>query len=311
MTNATKDTGNTNFNFPRLSITGNIPCSAVCILFCCLFVHACARKPVDRTGKLGIVASITPLGDFARQVVGSHGEVTVLLPSNANPHTFELTPGQIEITSRARLLIINGAGLEFWLEKLRGTMTGEAPQICTATAGVRLLRAGHGSEANPHTWLDPLTAIVAVENIRDALLRMDSLHAAEYRANASRYIDSLRALDAEIQRNKQRWRQRAFISYHSSWEYFAERYGLEQAASIESSPGREITPREYGEIITLMKKRNIRVILGETSSPLKPVETLGRETGATIVVLDPIGTTSSSYLQMMRANLHALSRVLE
>jgi ABC-type Zn uptake system ZnuABC Zn-binding protein ZnuA len=283
------------------------------ILIACVLLSAidsCSDRPAPRSDTLEIVASISPLADFVRHVAGGRATVHTLLPSNANPHTFELTPQQLETAARADALVMNGAGLEYWLPKLQGVLSSDRPRICTASNGLELLRDGHGNEANPHLWLDPVSAVRMVENIRDALVTADSVHAGEYRANAARYIDSLRALDTEIRTAISSWSRRAFIAYHASWAYFARRYNLAQVAAIESSPGREITPKEYGAIIAMMRRDRVLVVVGETSSPLKPAETLAAETGATLAVLDPIGTTTASYLEMMRGNLAALARAM-
>ena len=221
----------------------SIVVTAVLLLLMLIGIAACtgeAEPSSAATDRVLVAVSIAPLAGFARQVGGDHVQVITLVPPGASPHTYELTPAQAEQVARANMLVLNGVGLEYWADKLVDS-TGNPNLIVVDTSkGIEIVEGeAEGSSGNPHIWLDPQNAIIQVEHIRAALLRVDPAHADDYRANAKRYNAELWALDQEIANEVATWSNRQFISFHPAWVYFARRYGLEQATVIERSPGRE------------------------------------------------------------------------
>lgn len=261
---------------------------------------------------LGVAASIAPLADFVRQVGGPHVEVITLIPPGASPHTYELKPSQLRQVSRASLLVLNGAGLEYWADKLVKAVDSPVLQVVETSEGISLLDEGHHG-ANPHVWLDVRQAMGQVERIRDALIRADSRHAADYRENAARYLSELRALDGQIMEAVKGWSQRRFIAFHPAWAYFARRYGLQQAAVIEESPGREPSPAQIARIVETAKRLEARAIFAEPQFSPKAAEAVAREAGLHVLFLDPLGSSldDPGYLSMMRHNLARMAEAMK
>jgi zinc transport system substrate-binding protein len=260
-------------------------------LFLGLLLAEIGAEGAGSADRILVAASIAPLADFARQVGGDRIEAITLIPPGASPHTYELKPSQVRQVAGARLLILNGAGLEYW--------------------GIPLLDAGaHG--ANPHIWLDPQQAMRQVEHIRDALARLDPGHAAAYRENAARFLAELQGLDREIAAEVRGWRTKQFIAFHPAWVYFARRYGLEQAGVIERSPGREPSPAELARIVETAKRVGARAIFAEPQFSPKAAEAIARESGARVLFLDPLGSSlkDRSYLAMMRSNVFQMAPAL-
>jgi zinc transport system substrate-binding protein len=203
--------------------------------------------------RLLVAASIVPLADFVRQLGGEQVEVLSLVPPGASPHIYELAPRQVLQVAKARLLVLNGAGLEYWADKLVAAAANPALRVVDTSQGISLLNAGaHG--ANPHVWLDVRQAMVQVRHVSRALIEADPSHASVYETNTDAYVQQLAVLDGEIASEVGRWRNREFIAFHPAWAYFARRYGLEQAAVIEKSPGREPSPAEIAAIIDTAKR---------------------------------------------------------
>jgi zinc transport system substrate-binding protein len=170
------------------------------ILFIALSLAGCggATGPPANDKRLPIAASILPLADFARQVGGDRVRVETLIPPGASPHTYELTPAQLQAVSGARALLLNGVGLEYWADKVVSAANNPDLVVVTASEGLDIIAGDeHASGGNPHVWLSPLNAIHQVELIRDALIQADPEGAEVYRANADRYIAELRALDRD------------------------------------------------------------------------------------------------------------------
>ena len=181
--------------------------------------------------RLQLAASLLPLAAFALQVGGARVAGETLVPPGASPHTYEPTPAQLRRLSRARVLVLNGVGLEFWADKVIAAAANPRLIVVRTAAGLPVL-AGDADEpgGNPHVWLSPRDAIHQVEAIRDALIRADPADAPAYRANAERYAGELRALDREIRAAVATFRSRKFIAFHPAWAYFARDYGLAEAA---------------------------------------------------------------------------------
>lgn len=280
-----------------------------------LMLAACpgGDKAPQKIDKIVVAASIHPLADFVRQVGGSRVEVVTIVTGSSNPHTFEITPETVLKASQARLLVLNGIGLEFWAQKLIDTIGSSRLRVLDTSKELPILQDHDHAEGNPHVWLSPVLAMRQVESIRDALITIDPLHASEYRLQGQAYLDSLRALDNEITLRIAGWQNRSFICFHPSWNYFADNYKLIQAAVIEKRPGFEPTPGEMVEIIETAKRLNVTAIFAEKQFPVKSSETIAKECGARVITLDPLGSGAGawSYLQLMRHNVAQMALALE
>jgi zinc transport system substrate-binding protein len=262
--------------------------------------------------RLPVAASILPLADFTREVGGRHVEVETLVPPGASPHTFEPTPAQLRLLSRARVLVLNGLGLEFWADKVIAAAANPRLVVVRTAAGLPVL-AGDPDEpgGNPHVWLSPRDAIHQVEAIRDALIRADPADAPAYRANAERYVGELRALDREIRAAVATFRTRKFIAFHPAWAYFARDYGLEEAAVIERSPGREPSPAEVAAIIRTARSIGARAIFAEPEFSPKAAQVIAAESGIRVLMLDPLGRPPGyRYLDTMRYDLAQMRKAM-
>jgi zinc transport system substrate-binding protein len=201
-----------------------------------LILVGCGRQAETEQpdARLQIVASVLPMADFARQVGGDRVRVETLIPAGASPHTYDLTAAQMKAVARARVLILNGVGLEFWADKVISSAGNLNLIVVTASDGLKII-AGDADEpgGNPHTWLSPVNAMRQVEKIREALIQADPAGSGTYRANADRFQQELRALDEEIRFAVAGFSTRKFIAFHAAWSYFAVDYGLEETAVVE------------------------------------------------------------------------------
>jgi ABC-type Zn uptake system ZnuABC Zn-binding protein ZnuA len=278
-------------------------------LFACLAVHDADTRAQAR---VPVAASILPLADFTRQVGGRRLQIEALVPPGASPHTYEPTPAQLKFLSRARVLVLNGVGLEFWADKMISAADNPNLMVVRTAEGLKILE-GDADEprGNPHVWLSPREAIHQVEMIRDALVRADPAGMDTYRANAERYIGELRALDAEIRATVATFSQRKFIAFHAAWAYFARDYGLHQAAVIESTPGREPSPAEIARIIRTARSIGAKAIFAEPQFPANAAKVIAEESGAEVLLLDPLGKPPDyRYLDLMRFDLAQISKAL-
>jgi zinc transport system substrate-binding protein len=272
-----------------------------------------ATSPPAKGDRLLVTASIAPLADFARQVGGDHVQVITLVPPGASPHTLELIPSQVGQVARARLLVLNGVGLEYWADKLIQSAGNPELMVVDTSQGIEILGGDAGEPGgNPHIWLDPQNAIVQVSHIRDALIQADPAHADDYRTNAARYIHQLEQLDQEITDEVAIWSKRQFVAFHPAWVYFARRYGLEQAAVVQRSPGREPSPAEVAHIIETARRIGAKAIFAEPQFSPEAAQTIAEESEAQVLFLDPLGSSLAepSYVSLMLYNVAHMSQAL-
>lgn len=257
--------------------------------------------------KVPVVVSINPLADMVGRVGGERVEVTQLVPPGASPHTYEPRPSQVVRLAHARLLVLVGLGLEFWAEDLVDAVDNPHLVIADTSTAVEPIDSNH------HIWLDPLNAIAQVESIRDALHAIDPEGGAHYQENAARFIRELRALDQEIEKEIGDWSQHSFVAFHPAWAYFAKRYGLKQAAVIEETPGHEPSTHEMAHVIEKVGEIGARAIFAEPQLPPEVAEAIAEESGARVLVLDPIGGTKApdDYLGLIRYNVQTMAKAMK
>jgi len=290
-------------------------------------VGGCGGRPGPDAGKIKVAVSIAPLADLAQQVGGEQVTVTTLVPPAASPHTYEPTPAQVREVAEANVLALIGLGFEFWAEDLVESAANPDLVVVYTSEGIEVVHDEHGHEGeehetgNPHVWLNPRNAMVQVRHLRDALIEADPAHQGGYEANAEATLAQLEALDEEIAAQVATWAHQEFIAFHPSWAYFAQRYGLTQAAVVERTPGREPSPAELAEIIETARRIGAKAIFAEPQFSPKAAETIAAESGAQVLFLNPLGGAlrqaqdgaegPTSYLEMMRYNVGQMGRAMK
>jgi zinc/manganese transport system substrate-binding protein len=278
-------------------------------------VLATSASPVRAQDRFDVVASFSILGDFARNVGGERINVTTLVGPNGDVHVYTPAPADAGKIADARLVIINGLGLEGWLPRLVQASGGKAT-IVTASQGItpRTL----GSDADPHAWQSVANARIYVANIRDALSAADPTDAGIYRANADRYLAKLDALDREVREATAQIPQarRKVISTHSAFGYFAAAYGIEFIAPLGVSTESEASARDIAGIITQVRTSKIPAVFLENVSDPRLMRRLSAETGARIggtLYADSLTGEKGdapTYIDMVRHNIKALTSAL-
>ncbi|MEA2887852.1 MAG: zinc/manganese transport system substrate-binding protein [Bradyrhizobium sp.] len=288
--------------------------------FCVVALCAAAAAlltviPLRAQEKIRIVASFSILGDFARNVGGERVDVTTLVGPNSDVHVYTPAPADAKKIADARLVIINGLGLEGWLPRLVQSSGGKAA-IVTATSGIapRTL----GSDADPHAWQSVANAKIYAANFRDALVAADPAGAPSYRANADAYLTKLDALDREVRDAVAQIPEarRKVISSHAAFGYFADAYGVAfiapQGVSTESEP----SARDIAVIITQIRTGKIPAVFLENISDPRLMRRISSETGARIggtLYSDSLTAENGdapTYIDMVRHNIKALTSAL-
>jgi zinc/manganese transport system substrate-binding protein len=271
--------------------------------------------PAQAQMHLNVVASFSILGDFVKNVGGDRVDVTTLVGADGDVHVYTPTPADARTIAEARLLIVNGFGLEGWLPRLLQAAGGKA-SIVTATAGIAPLKAG--SDADPHAWQSVANAEKYVANIRDALIAADPADADVFRQNATSYLAKLEALDAEVHQAVSRIPEgrRKVISTHDAFGYFAARYGIQFIAPIGVSTEAEPSARDVARIIAQVRKAHIPAVFLERIGDPRLMRRISEETGAKVggtlysdSLTDEKGD-APTYIDMVRHNIRTLTGAL-
>jgi ABC-type Zn uptake system ZnuABC Zn-binding protein ZnuA len=274
------------------------------------------------SGKPIVLCTIFSYYDAARAIAGDAADVQILLPANTSPHEYQQTAQNKFTAERARLFVKNGSGLDDRFDTLI-PKSARTLSISQAIPKSELLEGGsdhadhaghdHADEMNPHFWLDPTIQMKAAEKIRDALVELLPDRKTSLEANATEYIDELKALDAEFKTAAATFKSKEFIGFHSAYDYLARRYGLKQIAAIEENAGGGLTPQNTTRVINLIKQHNIKYIAVETALAGAGAQKIKQDTGVETVVLQPLETyenLNDTYISLMRKNLEALKKIL-
>jgi zinc/manganese transport system substrate-binding protein len=272
--------------------------------------------PARAENRLNVVASFSILGDFARNVGGERVSVTTLVGPDGDVHVYTPAPSDAQKIADAKLVIINGLGLEGWLSRLTQSAGGKATMI-TASRGITPRKLG--ADADPHAWQSVANAKIYVANIRDALASADPAGGGIYRDNAGRYLAKLDALDRDVRAAVAQIPEgrRKVISTHDAFGYFAAAYGIEFIAPQGVSTESEASARDIAAIITQIKTSKIPAVFLENISDPRLMRRISTETGARIggtLYSDSLTGEKGdapTYIDMVRHNIKTLTSALE
>ncbi len=278
--------------------------------------------------KLETIASMSIIGDFVRQIGGERVQVTTLVGAGGDTHTFQPAPQDARCMTQAKLVFINGLGLEGWLPRLVQS-SGSKAKVVTVSNGVKAMREasdghshghghGHGHDLDPHAWQDVANAKLYARNIRDALSAAEPEGASFYTARAEAYMAELDQLDRDIKAGLTQIpaERRRIITSHDAFGYFAKAYSLSFVAPQGISTEAEASSRDVARIIRQVRAQKIPAVFLENISDPRLMTQIAHETGAKMgprIFSDSLSDSSGpapTYLDMMRHNLRAFIEAL-
>ena len=283
------------------------------ILLCVLVLIA---SPLHAAERLKVVASFSILADFVRNVGGDRINLTTLVGADSDVHVYAPAPSDAKRIADAKLVIVNGLGLEGWLPRLVQS-SGSKAQVVTASAGIAPLRLG--TAADPHGWQSVPNAKIYVTDIANALAAVDPDDAEFFRAQAKAYLEKLETLDREVREAVAKIPQerRKVISTHDAFGYFAAEYGVQFIAPLGVSTETEPSARDIATIIGQIKAQKIPAVFLENISDDRLIRRIAAETGSKVGgTLISDGLTGEkgpapTYIDMVRHNIKALTSALD
>lgn len=286
-----------------------------------LLASACNGSDPGDGNRTRVVTSIGILADITRNVGGAHVSVQSLVPDGADAHTYQATPADSLKLSRAKVIVLNGAGLDDYLSGVIDGAKSPAASVVVASAGLKLEPIDFAPvegrepevEDDPHFWQNPRFAVHYAEQIRDALVSADAPNAEAYRKNAQAYRTKLEALDQEIEAVIQSIPEsrRHIIAFHDAFGYFAKRYGV-KVSSFVGPEGGETSPRTVAAIERLIRTEKVPAVFVEPQFDDKVLQQLAKDTGVKVgtVYSDAFDKQVHSYIEMMRSNAQTIQRLL-
>lgn len=283
------------------------------LLLCVLLLIA---SPLHAAERLNVVASFSILGDFVRIIGGDRINVTTLVGPDSDVHVYTPAPSDAKRIADAKLVIVNGLGLEGWLPRLVQS-SGSKATIVTASAGIAPLKLG--SAADPHAWQSVPNAKIYVADIANALAAAAPDDAEFFRSQAKAYLEKLEALDREVRDAVAKIPpdRRKVISTHNAFGYFAAEYGVQFVAPLGVSTETEPSARDIATIIGQIKAQQIPAVFLENISDDRLIRRIAAETGAKVGgTLISDGLTGEkgaapTYIDMVRHNIKALTSALD
>lgn len=259
--------------------------------------------------RVRIVTSFLPVFVMVENVAGGVEGVSIrnlAAPQTGCLHDVALTTEDMRVLSAADIFVVNGAGMEGYLDRVAGQFPGL--KVVRLSDGLSLLRDA-GGRVNAHLWVSPTGVLAQVKNLVDGLSLLDPDRAAAYRENGRAYRAKLEALRLRMKTSLASRARAPVVTFHEAFGYFAREFDFEVAAVIEREPGTTPGARDLAATIDLVRRRGVKVLFVEPQYPSDVAWVVAQETGARVYVLDPAVTGSDdkdAYLRVMEKNLSVL-----
>ena len=284
---------------------------------------------------LEVLTTIKPLGFIAAAITDGVSEPNVLLPTGASPHDFSLRPSDIRSINDADLVVWVGPELEGFMTK----PLAKHPHALTLTQvpGMPLFNyvtqeshndhdheheahahgdhdeghegyeghEGHHHEGvDPHLWLGPTQAKVIAKAIATELGKQDPANQARYAANLAAFDAKVDARDEVIAGQMKAVNQKGYFVFHEAYGYWERHYSMSSKGHFTVSPERRPGAKTLVEIRKALEEKQARCIYAEPQFSPAVIESVARNTGAKVLLLDEVGEGVPlgpySYLQFMQ-----------
>ena len=272
-------------------------------------------KNTEAVKKVKIITSFYPMYISALNVTKDVPGVEVInmtKPQTGCLHDYQITPENILTLETAQVLVVNGAGMESFMDKVIKQQPNL--KIVEASKGIELIKNKSDGEENPHVWVSISNAIKQVRNIANQLAVIDPANTEKYKANADVYISKLEKEKDKMHSVLDNIKSKDIITFHEAFPYFAKEFNLNIVGIIEREPGSEPSAGELAATIEKVKKLKVKALFAEPQYSYKAAETIAKETSAKVYTLDPAVTgemNADGYISIMDNNLKVLQEALK
>jgi len=281
----------------------------IIVLIAMLFPY-CGNRGLQSERDI-ISVSIAPFKYFTEAIAGDDFAINVMVPQGADPHIYEPSMAQVQSLSKSVAYIANGF-LDFelsWLYKFYQVNPGMS--LMSFANNQELLYQSaweHGDHwhyegVDPHFWVSPASALKMASDLKSLLISLKPENKARYEENYNSLTESIRMLDNDISTMLAPREGRSFMIYHPVLAYFARDYGLEQIA-VEHE-GKEPSPSDLKGLIDKARELRISTIFVQQEFDRKNAEVIAKETGARVVVINPLSENWAEAVRDIASGLEA------
>lgn len=293
-----------------------------------LILAACLSSPAAAAPTIRAAVTNSDLAAVTTEIGGPAVEVTLLVPSQMNPHSMPLRPSMVQKVRESDLLITIGLDHEPWLQDLttasgNGAVQTGGPGHVDCSAGIQLLRVPTGPVdrrsgdlhifGNTHYWLDPANMRVAAVHILKALCKKQPGQTEALRDRARKFLTELDAKIVDWKRRMAPFRGTKIVTYHESWPYLESFAGFDVIGTVEMRPGIEPSPAHLAKLGESMRQAGVKLLLMAPCYNRRQAESAAKASGAKVVSLVPStaeGKRYSEHMEMLVSRLEAEFKAL-
>ncbi|SFN35642.1 manganese/iron transport system substrate-binding protein [Roseovarius lutimaris] len=256
-----------------------------------------------------VVTTFTVIGDIAQNVAGDLAEVVSITKPGAEIHGYQPTPRDLVRAQGADLILWNGLNLERWFEQFLANLS-EVPATVVSDGLVPMAISGgeYDGKPNPHGWMALSSAVIYVDNIRDAMIALDPENAETYGANAEAYKQRIAEVIAPLRDvvralpEERRW----LVTSEGAFSYLARDFGLKEVYLWSINADAQGTPQQVRKVIDTIRAHEISTVFSESTVSDKPARQVARETGARyggVLYVDSLSAPDGpvpTYLDLLR-----------
>lgn len=297
------------------------------------FTGGFERRETKEADSIHIVTSFYPVYIAALNVADGVGgvEVTNMTENNGGClHDYQLTAADMKKLENADVLIINGAGMEMFMDSIREAYPDLL--IIDSSEGITLLEsaehihegheADHDHEAeeghehgvyNGHIWMNPDTYMVQIANILNGIVRIDEKNASVYEKNAADYMGKVEKLGEELEKIGKEHEEEPIVIFHDSYAYLADKLHFDIVYEVVMEEDTSLSAGEIAELMEEIKRHGVSVLLAEKQFSDKLPTRIAEETGTRVVIADSLVTgepDKDAYINGMRENIRILKEEL-
>lgn len=267
--------------------------------------------------RLKVVTTFTVIEDIVANVAGDAADVVSVTKPGAEIHGYQPTPGDIVKAQSADLVVWNGLNLERWFAQFFQNLSN-VPSL-TISDGIEPIGINEGpytGKPNPHAWMSPSNALIYVENIRAALVKLDPANAETYNRNAADYAAKIKAIDAPLRKRlasipeAKRW----LVTSEGAFSYLARDYAFRELYLWPINADQQGTPQQVRRVIDLVRKHKVPVVFSESTVSDRPARQVAKETGAAyggllyVDSLSAAGGPVPSYLKLLEVTVDTIAK---
>lgn len=299
-------------------------------LIICFNIVACSPQKdksleannIDSSSKINVVVSFNPIKEVAKAIGGDKIQISVMVPTGVEAHDFEPKPRDMEALNKAKVFIYNGLGMEGWVDSTLKSLNNKKLEVVDASKDANLIKIEkheeehkentkevHG-EYDPHIWLSIKEVKTQAKNIKEALIRTDEKNKDYYENNYNSFISKAEALFKEYEIKFANITNKNFVTGHAAFGYLCRDFNLSQNSVEDVFAEGEATAVKIKDLVDYCKKNNIKTIFMEEMASPKVSETLAKEVGAKVQVINTL-ENEGDYLETMKENYEKIYNSLK